>query len=310
MCSCAPHLLDSISPPRKINSYAIYGEDNRLDIHYGKRRHRRLGYGVGLFIHRDKLVPEGKRFYAPQGIPFKDLAPLQSRRLKNFPLCEEVRFQDQLSYGDCTGVLIAPNRFLTAGHCVRHYQETKQLEKMRVVFFVEEFRKDKYQRDHILVRKNYVRKIARVVEMVHERGRKDYAIVEFAKPVKIKMFYALPEDKNSFIHELGDDLILIGHPLGLAKKFSLDSKIKGRDSSFYYADLDGFMGNSGSPIINLSKKDKKGRPYLLGIYAAGKDDFQVDEERSCVKESSYETIHPRLMERIFRLDKIGDLQKR
>ena len=102
-------------------------------------------------------------------------------------------------------------------------------------------------------------------------------------PLKIRK-HGVPREKTK--------LITIGHPLGIPQKISSNAHIfpfaKEDDENYFqaffkrrhifYADLDTFAGNSGSPVINENTLK------VEGIFIGGDEEDFVFEENSWCRE--------------------------
>ena len=88
-------------------------------------------------------------------------------------------------------------------------------------------------------------------------------------PLNIRREGALPLD---------DQLVLIGHPVGLPSKIADGGEVYFVDEQTIYAGVDAFAGNSGSVVIN----EQSG--IVEGILVAGEPDFVFDDTGSCQRE--------------------------
>ncbi|UYL10630.1 serine protease [Bdellovibrio sp. SKB1291214] len=168
-----------------------------------------------------------------------------------YPLCQDERFQDQKLIGFCSGVLIAPNKVLTAAHCM---QESTRCQSSHFVFGAF----------------NGVQNLAIYsCKNVAQLDRKlDYAIVELDRevarvtPVKAASSFDLNDQ---------DFVLSMSYPLGLPLKQDIGKVLDSSpDSSFFKVAVDTFSGSSGSPLF-----DKKGQ--LVGILSRGEDDILEDD---------------------------------
>jgi hypothetical protein len=70
-----------------------------------------------------------------------------------------------------------------------------------------------------------------------------------------------------------NDLLVIGHPLGLPRKYSGRGQVMdNREPSYFETDLDVNGGNSGSPVLNPDTLEVEGI-----LFASFNDDFVPDE---------------------------------
>lgn len=163
----------------------------------------------------------------------------------------DLRWGQQISLAFCSGVLIASDQVLTAGHCfsdgktcentvlVRNYRKGVPVQEMEA-FSCESIP---------YIRQDFVNGLDYAVVKVQGAG--DAAVAQ-------KQALALRE---------GSEVYSLGYPLGSPLK-KADGKIRsGSDNGMIVATLDVFEGNSGSPIY--SKEGNK----LVGILSSGESDF-------------------------------------
>jgi hypothetical protein len=73
----------------------------------------------------------------------------------------------------------------------------------------------------------------------------------------------------------GVELIVIGHPLGLPRKYSGGAIVTKSRFNVFFSNLDTYGGNSGSAVINLETLE------VEGILIAGQPDWQYDHILGC-----------------------------
>lgn len=233
----------------------VYGEDSRRDIHEVKRADwaQLADSTVALFrsknIHRGQLLGASLR----EGFP---------------ELCSTERFLDQPSMASCSGVLVAPNVVLTAGHCVRGLVDCFFT---RVVFGYryENADSDPTHRPH-----EDLYSCRSIVERQFSESGPDFTLFKLDRPVHNHAPVTLSRDPHV---RKGDEVFVIGHPLGLPAKLADGAKVRRvvEQAGFFVANLDTFGGNSGSPVFNAKTN------ALEGIIVRGEDDF--DNHGRCIK---------------------------
>ncbi len=201
------------------------------------------------------------------------------------PFCDSVKYLDQKSYGFCSGFLIAPKLFITAGHCVSNKEvgffrdsktKSSYLENMRVVFNV-----NNNNRSTIFHKKNiYSIKQIKRFKNLGERG--DYALLELSDDVRVSasvapLASALLDKEDEL--KRNDELVVIGHPYGLPLKISSDAKIMQKSGAVFYANIDAFPGSSGSMVVN--RRTNK----VVGILVGGPSDqiLEFNSEENCIE---------------------------
>jgi V8-like Glu-specific endopeptidase len=162
---------------------------------------------------------------------------------KSFNLYEGEAFREQpVTAGRvCTGFLVKKNVIATAGHCV--CKDT--LADLRIVFGY------KMSDPYTPVTKVANENIYKVVKIIHkvlnrEVNRSDWALVQLDREVEEQEGLTLSEDEIA----CDQPVYVIGHPAGLPLKYAPGAKVRGFKENFFSADLDTYMGSSGSPVFN------------------------------------------------------------
>lgn len=280
------------------NTDLIYGQDDRSEIE---------DYEIPDFIEKGRSVAiriSNRRLSDDRSDD--SLINFPKRKLKNtIPfLCEDERFQEQFSVGDCSGFLIAPDRLVTAGHCMASESECSGNK------WVFDFKEDTTQ-----FKKNNVYSCKKIITqkyIYNQNEVSDYAIIELDRKV---------EDRSPLKHRkigrvnLNTPLVVIGHPLGLPMKIADGAKVSRMNeierktkfnswllrANYFTANLDSYGGNSGSPVFN--KKTGK----VEGILIQGADDFFYNDERKCTQSLHLSDSHLNTFEKVMRINKIPSL---
>lgn len=257
--SGTPELPKSMATTSPLSSQVIYGEDNRTEFTESLPKIQReiANATVGIFSSSD--LEERSHNYIIQRKTYG----------KSFGLCEGEAFYKQQLGPRCTGVLVASDLILTAGHCVNEERKCseeyvfnfnfKQLNGLPASTSLEKY--NSYYCKDVIFR------------LDQQIG--DLALVQLDRPVfgvePVSIFQSAKE--LSYAYPVG----MAGYPSGLPLKLVGDSQVLSKMNSSFKANLDAFGGNSGSPVFSL----KTGG--LLGILIKGEYDF-VEDESGCKKE--------------------------
>jgi hypothetical protein len=173
-------------------------------------------------------------------------AVLEVRSFKEaYNLCECERFADQpaVNANICTCFLVKEDVIATAGHFV----EGRKIEDMRIVFG---FKMENSCTAATIPKENIYNGV-KLIGLRHERdgNAPDWALVKLDRKVKEQEIVKLSRDEIS----IGQPVYTIGHPAKLPLKFAAGASVRDtKDKFFFAADLDIFMGNSGSPVFDMN----------------------------------------------------------
>ena len=250
-------------------SKPIYGPDNRTDwwdIADPKVK-RRAAASVALFAAAS---------LAPQAGRLKLAASSLGQRLG---LCTNERFANQLSGAECSGVLVAPDLVVTAGHCVGEIAgraNASMLSDIRFIFgYITLDENDPGQSEFDPDRVFSGKRVVDGKLLGATDGSDDWAVIqldravpkELAQPVKIAREGRIADDQR---------LDVIGYPSGLPLKYAPGAEIRRNDERAYFvANLDTFGGNSGSGVFASNTNE------LVGILVRGDTDYYRDRDHSC-----------------------------
>ena len=140
----------------------------------------------------------------------------------------------------CTGFLVEKDVIATAAHFIKG----KNVKDLRFAFgyrmlspkspVIRIPKKDIYEgieiKDHVLSRSDGT----------------DYALVKLNREVECRELLKLSPDEISKTCEI----YILGHPCGLPLKYAPGAKVRHFNDISFAADLDVYMGNSGSPVFN------------------------------------------------------------
>ncbi len=246
-------LTSLMSVASEQSSTIIYGDDNRDDV--GNVIHPlylRLAESTAAMVNKSKLT----EFNAEQVV-------LKGENLQTNGICQQERFSSQPAVANCSGFLVSDNIIITAGHC---FQKTDSCSNFSWVF---DFKADRENQAEVVVDKSNVYSCKKVLNVVLDDTETDYAVIELdrkvldRKPLKMR---------TSGKPNIGDELVVIGHPSGLPTKIAGGAKVRSINSVYLVANLDTYGGNSGSAVFNA----KSG--LVEGILVRGGEDYVADPE--------------------------------
>jgi len=231
-----------------LQASAIYGTDNRLDWFEAPGLTTAYWARAALaLMHPRSLLLDGDS-YLVRGPSYEDMAGL----------CPGHPFAQQPTAAFCSGFLVSEDLIVTAGHCVRSQSECENTK------FVFDFATViSGQREH-RVGIESVYSCGQIVR--RDVGLVDYAVIRLDRPVVNRV--PLNLRRQGSVSE-GEQVMLIGHPMGLPSKISDGGFIISQDQRIM-ASVDAFAANSGSPVLNSIT----GR--VEGILVSGEKDFETN----------------------------------
>lgn len=234
----------------------IYGEDNRVDVvDSNNPLFVKLAMSTAAQIDKSKITIRGSD------------AVLNFESLENgMGVCPTEKFAAQNSIARCSGFLIAKDLLVTAGHCVRSQEECDQYS------WVFDYREGEVDDGKLPSSSVYnCKKIIR--QVLDPISDADYALIKLDRKVKDRKPLKF---RKSGSPEVGDELVVIGHPSGLTTKVSDGAKVIANDAEqFLLTDLDTYGGNSGSAVFNANSG------VIEGILVRGARDYIYDWQLGC-----------------------------
>jgi len=210
----------------------IWGDDDRIDYYQiTDPRMKRNAESVAAICSAEDLKDNKDGSY---NLEVRNYGTVYS-------LCEREPFHDQpIAAGRiCTGFLIENDIIATAGHC---------LEKdLRNYYFVFGYRMTGVSTPVTRIPKSDVFQGSEIIQRVYQPGRKqDWTLIRLDRKVPDRPKVILSSD------ELSPDMpvYVIGYPCGLPLKCGKRAFIYHVEKTFFAADLDIYMGNSGSPVFD------------------------------------------------------------
>ncbi|MET1260221.1 serine protease [Flagellimonas sp. DF-77] len=200
---------------------------------------------VGMIVEKEKLNKISSDFYQI------DIGNTLQSQLN---LCDNVSFGTQPKVGIGSAFVINDDTMLTAAHVFQ-----RPIEEYVVVFGFEISTKG-----------------GAVNRTIHKSNifypSQDYKRVNDLDIVLFRVSKIINKPRlslgDSRSLKVGHKIYMIGHPSGLPKKIALNASIlDNTHPQYFYTSLDGFQGNSGSPVLNFNTNQ------VIGILVSGETDY-------------------------------------
>lgn len=228
-----------------LQASAIYETDNRLDWFEAPGLTTAYWAKATLALMHPRSLQLEEDSYLIKGPSYEKMAGL----------CPGHPFAKQPTAAFCSGFLVSEDLIVTAGHCVRSQAEC---DNTKFVFDFATFVSG--QREH-RVGLESVYSCGQIVR--REVGAVDYAVIRLDRAVQNRVPLNLRRQGSVSV---GEQVMLIGHPMGLPSKISDGGFILSQGQRIM-ASVDAFAANSGSPVVNSIT----GR--VEGILVSGEKDF-------------------------------------
>ena len=231
-----------------------FAADSRFDLYQvNNPRVLALADSTVALVHNSKIMFEGER-----------RASFLSDNLgARFNLCSSEPFRDQESVAFCSGSLVAPDKILTAGHCVNSQADCDGLS----VVFGFAVNNGPAGSLYVSMRTVNAAEIYQCAGIIHgedQNSGADFALIQLARPVENHLPLAYRESGSV---ASGQRLVMIGHPLGLPTKVAGGKVLDGSPQAYFVTDLDTYEGNSGSAVFNADTG------LIEGVYSRGGQDL-------------------------------------
>jgi V8-like Glu-specific endopeptidase len=235
----------------------IYGDDNRQDVFASTNAsYIELAKSTAAMINPTNLksITNGE-------------VEINGSTLQARGICAQERFSQQISAANCSGFLVADNKLVTAGHCIKNEADCRSYK------WVFDYKVDSAEQGKVNVPSSSVYSCKRVISRKLDTASKDdYAYIELDRKVTDR--HPLKVRKSGKPSK-GDSLVVIGHPTGLPTKISDGANIRSLQAKFFTANLDTYGGNSGSAVFNTETEE------VEGILVRGETDYVYNSSLGC-----------------------------
>ncbi len=241
-----------------VSDKVVYGVDNRLEVYEASSSMKVLAASTAAMIAPRELIKNEDGTFNTTQDP-----------LKANGICEDDPYANQPTPANCSGFLVGPDLLMTAGHCIR---SQSACESMKWVFGFAVDESTKKAGISIAADEIYSCKLLINQELMSFKGT-DHALIQLDRVVKNR----LPLNfRSEGAAEVGDPLVVIGHPMGLPTKVADGAAIRTNTHPHYFvATLDTFGGNSGSAVFNTNTLT------IEGILVRGETDYKYNSDKMC-----------------------------
>jgi V8-like Glu-specific endopeptidase len=211
--------------------------------------------------------------------------PTLEKRLKNvykYPLSDDSKnFCQEPSPAIGTAFLVCDKRtVLTAAHCLCEENsdqiDSKKEQNYCLVFNFQIDEKKNYKQKF---KENEIYKIKKVISHYKDTGDLssygDWALLKLDKEV----IDGTPLDLDFSDIKPRRRVYMLGHPSGLPLKAAIYAEIKkaSKDENLFESNIDGFVGNSGSPLFDQATGK------VIGLYINGRKDYAIQQNQTTGK---------------------------
>ncbi len=242
----------------EFSSKVIYGEDDRTDWYDFKSEElKNIARSSAALIRKSKLTRS-----AHEGWMKIDAQAYGA----GMQMCSTERFVEQPTATFCSGFLAAPDKIVTAGHCIESESECMN------TAFVFDFTKFDADYDPTNVLAESVYNCKRVIHTALDSAGNDYAIIQLDREVQDRQPVRLRREGKL---EDFSEVVVLGYPHGIPLKSSVGKVRTNTHDKYFTATLDTYGGNSGSMVLSTASLE------VEGILVRGEPDVIYDREKQC-----------------------------
>lgn len=234
----------------EVSSHVVYGSDGRLDLYEVEDANlKRLADSTVALIKKADMTSQ---------------SGITTIRSKNYGtqmgLCSSEKYYEQDIAAFCSGFLVAPDVIVTAGHCIKSQSDCIGTQ------FVFGFNVKAAGLFPQQVSESEVYNCREIIKTTIESNGTDFAVIKLDRAVTNHRSLAVRQNGSV---QVGDPLVVVGHPAGLRTKVTLGGKVRttAAETPFFVANVDTYGGNSGSVVFNADTG------LVEGILVRGEQDF-------------------------------------
>lgn len=235
----------------------IYGDDNRVDVYASNNS------GFVELSKSTAAMIAGTNLKSIRG----GSVEISGRTLQQRGVCAKERFSQQISAANCSGFLVAGNKLVTAGHCIKTQADCDSYK------WVFDFKVDHEKQGVVTVAEQAIYSCKKIISRsLNNLNKDDYALIELDRKVTDRQPLKF---RRSGKISTGANLVVIGHPTGLPTKIADGAKVRSLSGKYFTANLDTYGGNSGSAVFNVDTEE------VEGILVRGDTDYVYSSADGC-----------------------------
>jgi hypothetical protein len=235
----------------------IYGLDDRRDEYeVSDPALLAVGDATVALVSIGDLTDNGDGTYSLSALTFAEWYELYT----GYPLCPDEPYRDQPNPAWCSGFLVAPDIVATAGHCVTSTADCSD------TAFIFGFVMLDANTAVLTIDASQVYFCSEII--ARQESAADWGLIRLDREVTDHT--PLPVRRTGKVED-GADVLVIGHPVGLPRKYAGGATVRDNSEAEYFqANVDTYGGNSGSAVFDA------GTMVVEGILVRGNIDFVED----------------------------------
>lgn len=227
----------------------IYGTDGRLDLYQVRSSLQKRLADSTVALIKSSSLQVSSTFTRITAETFR----------QSYNLCSSEKFGEQENPAFCSGSLVAPDVIATAGHCVRTLRDCSET---KFVFGYSVKTAGVLPKD---IKNTEIYSCKQIIHTEVLGSGSDFALIRLDRVVSN---HAPLDVRRTGSVKVGDELVVIGHPVGLPTKVTVGGKVRSvQPAQHFVTNLDTYGGNSGSAVFN----SRTG--VIEGILVRGENDF-------------------------------------